>query len=349
MKEYFTLDDVLIEPKYSRVASRKDVDLSTNLHTDHTKLRLPVVSSNMDTVTGLDMVKVMVDSGGAACLHRFKTIEESITEYKEVAHLNPWVSVGIGPEELNRAKELKNLGASVFVLDVAHGATESVAKSLADLTNELGTDSEFVVGNFATGNSINVFLQAFEYLDGNLSNVKLSFKLGIGNGSACTTRLKTGVGVPQLSAIKEIKTRFPSFKLIADGGCKTPGDVAKCLAAGASMVMLGGMLAGTEESPGKVVALQSGKLVKRYRGSASMESYEVQNKVSPGIRAAEGEAFYVPYKGPAKLILNDIEGGLRSAFSYVGARNLNEFQKNAEFIRVSTNTLLENKAHGKTE
>src|SRR5581483_6034669 len=180
-----------------------------------------------------------------------------------------------------------------------------------------------------------------------------------GPGSACTTRMKTGVGYPQLSAIQEISQWLTpkGIPVIADGGMKTPGDIAKAIGAGASMVMLGGMLAGTYETPGETVQ-QDGKpcqsvsfetiskVYKKYKGSASKESYEEQGK-SASWRTAEGESFLVPYKGPVEDVLQDIEGGLRSAFAYVGAQNLQQFQWRCRFVRITPSTVVENGAHGK--
>ena len=221
-----------------------------------------------------------------------------------------------------------------------------------------------MVGNFASADSVKEFL---ERSNGSVDAIKV----GVGPGSACTTRIKTGVGVPQLSAVMEIAKLLKNTKIqiVADGGMKTPGDIAKALGAGAHLVMLGGMLAGTLESPGEIgeiyidsnkVSVNSleGKLEdflsapnvkiasKKYRGSASQEAYDAQGK-SGSHRTAEGESFLVPYKGSVVNILADIEGGIRSAMTYVGARNLDEFRARCEFVRISHATAKENGAHGK--
>jgi IMP dehydrogenase len=204
-----------------------------------------------------------------------------------------------------------------------------------------------IVGNFANVNSTYIFAEELGYWPD-------AIKVGVGPGSACTTRIKTGVGTPQLSAILQ-HASCPT-QIIADGGCRNPGDIVKALAAGAHAVMLGGMLAGTDETPGEILGIKAfwdndkeknvREGYKQYRGSASKESYAAQGKDQAYI-TAEGESFTVPYKGPVKDILQDIEGGLRSALTYVGASNLEELRRNATFVEVSSNTVMENGAHGK--
>jgi IMP dehydrogenase len=351
-KTLFTFDDVLIAPKFSTIESRKDVDLSCLA----LELKLPIISANMDTVTGKEMALAMAKAGGIGCLHRFCSIEENLHMMQWSTHIGtpPMVSIGLGTKELERAEALfkaQPIGAENIVIDVAHGAQMSVVKQARAVREIVGSNASIIVGNFATADSVKHFLEAAgTAVDG--------FKVGIGPGSACTTRIKTGVGVPQLSAIMEIVQLLDNTGLlvIADGGMRTPGDVAKALGAGADLVMLGGMLAGTYETPGETVD-QNGnpcnsvsfssivKVQKKYRGSASKESYEIQGKDS-GWRTAEGESFLVPYKGSIAQVLQDIEGGLRSAFSYVGARTLAEFHARCEFIQVTANTVKESIAHG---
>lgn len=378
MREAFTFDDVVIAPKFSTVPSRKDVDLSVKTHyesfQDIGALRLPIISANMDTITGPEMAKAMLAYGAQACLHRFCTIEENIKMFErsygsesDVWETRPMVSIGLGKHELERAEALYNKGAWRFVIDVANGASIAVVEQVRALRKIIDFDGSITVGNFATDESVKAFL---EHLGGAVEGIKV----GVGPGSACTTRVKTGIGYPQLSAILEISRllKKTGISVIADGGMKAPGDVAKALAAGASLCMLGGMLAGTDETPGEALyvdgqgryvkpedflATVDGKLfrdeysesfkkVKKYRGSASKESYEVQGKVASH-RAAEGEAFYVPYKGPVADILQDIEGGLRGSFSSVGARDLREFHAKAEFVRVTSAGYIEGTPHGK--
>jgi IMP dehydrogenase len=373
MQELFTFDDVLIVPKFSTISSRKDVDLRVS--TNHKVFRdigcnFPVISANMDTITDVKMAHAMLNYGAQACLHRFCTIEENAKMFDEAMIIEdmeciyrPMVSVGIGDHEFERAEALYCMGAIVFIVDVAHGAQEAVLNQVKRLRERFRDNAAIIVGNFATGESLKPFLGQVS-IDG--------FKVGIGPGSACTTRIKTGVGYPQLSAVTSVVNALEGTGIptIADGGMKTPGDIAKALGAGASLVMLGGMLAGTDETPGDVVYIHEGtsemltkeqfengiaggylrpnwKALKKYRGSASKEAYDSQGKTGTH-RTTEGESFLVPYKGSVKDVLDDIQGGLRSAFSYVGAKNLEEFHARVEFVRISRATRTENGSHWRT-
>lgn len=367
MEEMFTFDDVLIEPQFSEyIASRKDIDLSTDAFGP--MLGLPIISANMDTITGSGMAKAMQNSGAIGCLHRFCSIEENVKMFQESFTVGtkegtaqfPLVSIGLGKGELERAEALYSAGAFTFIVDVAHGAQQTVVDQVKALRELFEDDCRIIVGNFASSSSVTCFLER----TGPLVN---GIKVGIGPGSACTTRVKTGVGYPQLSAVQSIAytpiVTYYKIPVIADGGMKTPGDIAKALGAGAHAVMLGGMLSGADETPGDIVEekrLISSEQVdpyttakmfvvdkfKKYRGSASKESYEVQGK-DASWRTAEGESFMVPYKGPLTNVLQDIEGGLRSSLSYVGARNLSEFRGRCRFVRITPSTVLENGAHGK--
>lgn len=338
--EYLTFDDVLIKPTFSEVASRKLVDLSTSLTNGNitVNLKLPILSANMDTITGSEMAIAMANAGGLGVLHRFWSIEDNLTAFNKVLAegLTCAGSVGLGDYEFKRAISLFEAGCEVLVLDVAHGAQMAVVAQYKRL-KEVLRDSIIVVGNFATIDSIRTFCF-------HLNGKPDAIKVGIGPGSACTTRIKTGVGMPQLTAILEcVKAGIP---VIADGGMRSSGDIAKALAVGAKAVMLGGMLSGTIETNGDIIYPEGEKVcpVKVYRGSASKESYCDQNK---DWACAEGETFIVPYKGPVAQVLADIEGGLKSSFSYVNSNNLTSFQNNAKLVVVSNNTILENKAHGK--
>lgn len=351
MSELLTFDDVLIEPHFSMVKSRKDVSLYNRIHL--WGLDIPVISSNMDTITGIDMANEMNKLGAGACLHRFWSIEENVEAFM-ASPLETIVSFGIGDHEKERVEALYGEKASVFCLDVAHGAQISVVEQVKWF-KEKYPECLLIVGNFASGKSLDQFNQA-------LGNRKLkpdAVKVGIGPGSACTTRIKTGCGMPQLSAIMDVRSiaKRVHIPVIADGGMKTSGDITKALAAGAQFVMLGGMLAGTTETPGFTHPntgltpydkdyIPEDRIRIKYRGSASKESYESQGK-DEAWRTAEGEAFTVPYKGPVRNVIQDIEGGLRSAFTYVGANNLHEFQERATLIKISNATKVENGAHGK--
>lgn len=345
MRPYLTFDDVLIEPRFSEVISRKDVNISTRIG-KHT-LDIPVFSANMDTITGKDMAIAMASSGARGVLHRFSTIEENVKDFLHISqHCGRpvAVSVGIGQKELERAKELYKIGADMFFIDVAHGAQLSVVQHYAML-RESFLDADIIVGNFATSESIAKFISKCEEYN---VDIPTAFKVGIGPGSACTTRVKTGVGIPQLQAIIDCAKNFSGHDavIIADGGMKTPGDIAKALAAGADAVMLGGMFAGCDETPGNSVTTIGGVcLGKKYRGSASASSYKDQGK-NDNWRTAEGQEFFVASKGPVENVLKDISGGLRSAFSYTGSKDLKEFQEVSKFVVVTSSGKNESIAHG---
>ncbi len=345
--QYFTFDDVLIQPRFSELQTRKAVSLESNLGS--LELNLPILSANMDTITESEMCLALAKRGARGVLHRFCSIEKNIELLHAGTHklddrekIIPIGSFGLGDAELERAQALFQAGSKTLCLDVAHGAQRAVVDQIKSLVKMTKAKVELIVGNFASGESVTDFLKHLGVARKNVT----ALKVGIGGGSACTTRMKSGNGVPQLSALLECIEAAKGIAIISDGGHRFPSDIAKALAAGAKAVMLGGMLSGTDETPGQILTSAEGVISKRYRGSASKESYEVQGK-NADWRAAEGEAFNVPYKGSVNLILQDIEGGIRSSLTYVGAKTLIEYQKRARFLWVSPSTQHENGAHGK--
>lgn len=354
-----TFDDILILPKFSKVGSRKDITLATDLG-NGLSLDLPVISSNMASITGAEMVAAMAANGGLGILHRFCSIDENVKELvkakrqtfralgfgeddegpaSDPAFLNKriGVSVGISDTEKERAEAL--IGASNIVcVDVAHGAQQAVVDMVTWLREKYGDSIFLIVGNFATGQSIADFKQACK--DGKKPDI---YKVGVGPGSVCTTRLKTGVGVPQISAIGDCARIAP---IIADGGIRFPGDIAKALAQGAKAVMLGGMLAATDETPGDIHVYKTldGKILDQYKTKVYEGS--ALGGYGNGWKTSEGAKTHIACKGPVGPILKDIEGGLRSSFSYVGALNLKEFQSKAELVLVSSASITENGPHG---
>jgi IMP dehydrogenase len=359
MKQLLSFDDVLIVPHFSKIKSRKDVDLSQ--YFCGLKLDLPIISSNMDTVTGVNMANAMREAGAVGALHRFMSIDENVKQFLETS-TGTIVSIGLGKEELKRAEALHFSGANTILIDVAHGASMEVVNQVKQLREFFGYNLSIIVGNFATSQSIRDFNHHLrkDYVD--------AYKVGIGGGSACLTRVVTGCGAPTLASVLDCAT--VGVPIIADGGMRTSGDIAKALAAGATTVMLGGMLAGTDESPGEIVNKEGHPvdlitkcvkptndprdwyydnkltLYKKYRGSASTESYEIQGKLASH-RSYEGDSFLVPFKGHVGNVLQQIEGGLRSALSYVGASNMDEFREYAELIQITSAGTKENGSHGR--
>lgn len=341
MKKALSLDDVLIVPKFSEVISRKDVDISAQIGT--LKLNVPIISSNMDTVTGPKLAIEMYKNGAVGALHRFQSIEDNVRQYLEVRKddAQTIVSFGVGKAELERAETLYNAGAHLFVLDVAHGASIEVVKQIQEFRRTLGHTPQLIVGNFASLSSFNDFL----YRLGNDSAIQ-ALKLSVGSGSACSTRIVTGCGLPTFETINQFTQSMHMYPVILDGGIKTSGDMAKALAAGASAVMMGRVFAQTMESPGNRIETADHTLCKVYRGSASLESYAAQGKVSDW-RTAEGEAFLVPITGTVESVIKQYSAGVKSAFSYVGARTLNDFWERADFVEITNSGHKESHPHGK--
>lgn len=378
LQQSLTYSDVLIKPNFSTIKSRSEVTLDYNFV--GMDLGLPVISSNMDSVTSPALCAVLSSKGGVGALHRFQSIDKNVEQFynsidlsvnsKTLSKYNkkPIVSFGIGDAEYERALTLFEAGAETLLLDVAHGAGIHVVEQYDRVRARVGKNASIIVGNFDNYESLNAFLHHIK--SGQLPN---AIKVGVGNGGACTTRVVTGCGGGMITALMDCaQTRIP---LIADGGIKASGDIAKALAAGASAVMVGSLLAGTEESPGERMwdtahGLATKEFVypkkynpltgqeelvevtvnlpcyKQYRGSASLESYEVQGKVSEH-RTPEGESMLLPYKGPAGPILDSLSAGLKSAFAYTDSRSIYEFKEKAKLTQVSFATFQENHAHSK--
>jgi IMP dehydrogenase len=322
-------DLVAIIPQYSEIESRENVDIST--HLGPLKLYLPIISANMKTVTGPIMAKTIRESGGFGILHRFNSIEEAKQDFLstrpllESSHEHPdyWsgVSLGVKEEDKQRFQTLYEAGARIFCIDVAHGHHINVRRMIEYIKKFNYPNVIIIAGNIATSEA------ARDLYDWGADIIKV----GIGPGFACITRRNTGIGVPQLKALESIRSKY-SMPLIADGGAKTVGDIAKALAAGADAVMIGAILAGTIETPGKVYPDDSTDLVNRtfykvYGGSSSAEN-KGENKF------VEGRVQTIPFKGHVKYILKEIKEGLQSSFSYVGAKNISEFRKRAKLIEV---------------
>ena len=320
-----TFDDVLLSPRYSEVRSRSDVDVSTTL--GNVSLDIPIVAANMDTVCGPAMASAIDFMGGFGVIHRNIDL---LSRFSCVAGFTLVSSVAFGVnEDLDFIiSEANRWRTKVLVLDIAHGHSRHALDALKYVISGVEYDATFIGGNVATKKAVEDFANIGAHV----------VKVGIGPGSVCSTRVVAGVGVPQLTAINDCAEEADvcGIQTIADGGIKSPGDAAKALAAGADAVMIGGMLAGTEESPGQVVRLDDGSLVKSHRGMASGEA---------GSSYPEGVSGTVPVKGPASEVVDSIVKGIKSACSYVGASNIRELQENAQFVKISPAGLRESAPH----
>ena len=339
MKTALTYDDIQLVPAFSNIKSRTNINLKTMLSRRYGLLN-PIVASPMDTVCEFDMALKMAQLGGVGCIHRFmgiayqchiveklytaihhdKVNEPSIAEawgvmyddwHGEINHVPIMAAIGVQDEDKDRALALVESGANVLLIDVAHGDHQNVI----DMIHWCKTQDDLVMVDIIAGNIATQ--SAAETL---LAYGADGLRVGIGGGSLCTTRIKTGFGVPNVTSLEEV-LKVSGVPVMADGGIRSSGDMSKALAIGAETVMLGSLLAGTDESPGKILETSKG-LYKRYRGSASLET-----KVTHGQqeRNVEGESTTIPYKGGVKFIVNGLLDGVKSALSYAGAENLKNF------------------------
>lgn len=321
METSFTFDDVLLVPSYNHYESRKHVDISVTDRLGKFSLKLPVITSNMDTITEDKMANFIGNKGGMGALHRFCSIEENVEMFKKCKH-PAFVSIGCGPKDIERASALRDAGAEYFCLDVAHAHARYVGRTIKNLRELLKDNACILAGNVAT-------YAGADYLASCGADL---IKVGIGGGSVCTTRIKTGFGIPTLTSIKECARVDRS--IVADGGIRFAGDIVKALAFGADFVMIGGMLAGTSSTPG-TPSVVDGKKVKQYRGMASREAQEDFIGEMTEWKTAEGVATNVPYREDEDKIIADIVGGLRSGLTYAGAANVRELQRKLNYVLIT--------------
>jgi IMP dehydrogenase len=326
----FTFDDVLLTPTYNNYESRRSVDISQTDKSGKLCMQVPLISANMDSVTEHKMANFMSSVGAVGALHRFMSIERNVSEFK-LSGSSTFVSLGIGELELSRAEALRDAGANYFIVDVAHAHAGYVGRALKSYRNIL-PNACIMAGNVAT-------YAGAEYLAACGADL---IKVGIGGGSVCTTRIKTGFGVPTLSSIQDCARIDRS--IVADGGIRTPGDVVKALAFGADFVMLGGFLAGTSVTPGES-AEANGQRYKHFRGMASREAQLDFVGKMENWKTSEGVSVKVPYRDNEAEIIQDIIGGLRSGLTYGGAANIRELQLKLSYLPISSASLFESHPH----
>ncbi|MGL4858735.1 MAG: GMP reductase [Enterobacteriaceae bacterium] len=325
--------DVLIRPKRSTLRSRAEVELErafTFRHADSPWFGVPIIAANMDTVGTFTMAQALSSFDVLTAIHKHYSLEQwqhFINTSPESVLNYVMVSTGTSAADFDKTKQIMALSPQLkfICLDVANGYSEQFVEFLRQIRDAF-PDKVICAGNVVTGEMTEELI---------LSGADI-VKVGIGPGSVCTTRVKTGVGYPQLSAVIECADAAHGLggQIVSDGGCAVPGDVAKAFGGGADFVMLGGMLAAHDECEGTVVEREGQKLMAFY----GMSSASAMNRHTGGVagyRAEEGKTVYLPLRGPVENSMRDILGGLRSACTYVGASRLKELTKRTTFIRVA--------------
>ena len=344
IKEALTFDDVTLTPKYSEILPSEvntEVILTRNL-----KLKIPLLSSAMDTVTESKMAIAIAKAGGIGVIHRNLDIKKQIKEIKKVKKYKLLVgaAVGAGPNELKRAKAIIGEGVDLIVVDTAHGHTKKVSEVVKFIKKIKNSKIALCAGNIATP-------EAAKFL------IKLGvdiIKVGIGPGSICTTRLVAGIGVPQLSAILTVRKNLKSknVKIISDGGIKYSGDLAKAFAAGADAVMIGSLFAGTNETPGKLIK-KNGKVFKSFRGMGSVgamnkgsaDRYFQSKQKDTSKYVPEGVEGLVKYKGDVGSVIYKLIGGLKSSMGYLGSKKIISLRNKPNFVKITKAGFYESMVH----
>jgi IMP dehydrogenase len=348
IKEALTFDDVTMAPKYSEVLP-SEVDTSSQL-SKNLILKIPLLSSAMDTVTESKMAISIAKAGGIGVIHRNLAIKKQINEIKKVKKLKLLVgaAVGAGPKEIKRAEAILKEKIDLIVVDTAHGHSKKVAEIIKLIKKKKNKKTTLCAGNIATA-------EAAKFL------IKLGVdvvKVGIGPGSICTTRLVAGIGVPQLSAILEVKKGIKNSKtkIISDGGIKYSGDLAKALSAGADAIMIGSLFAGTIETPGKLIK-KNGKLYKSFRGMGSVgamnkgsaDRYFQKKQKDTAKYVPEGVEGFVKFKGSVGNIIYKLVGGLKSSMGYLGAKKVLNLKNKPNFVKITKAGFYESMVHNVDE
>ncbi len=341
-RELLTYDDVLLVPQKA-LRSRHDADIKSYLTKD-IQLEMPLIAANMDSISDMKMLSALDQNKSLGILHRYATLDE-IKELLTSALSLKVISVGVNSQDivdkiLNYIEQTPKAGLDAILVDIANGYSEQMTDMVSYLQKH-APQLPVIAGNVATSDGARFLCD----LGVN------AIKVGIGPGSICSTRLKTGHGYPQLSAIiecAEIVKDYPDVKIIGDGGIKQPGDVLKALAAGADTVMAGSIFSKCREAAGKLYE-RDGKTFRQYRGMASwqaqLERLDQDGGLKPGT-CSEGEVIEVEVTTTLQDLLSDYLGGVRSGFSYSGARTTTEFKRRAKLVKISGATNLENSVRG---
>ena len=339
MQQALTFNDVLLSPQYSDISSRSQVSLKAKI-TPKIEINFPVTATNMDTIVDVKMAIAVAKCGSVAFYPRFATPEIQVKEVKQILDQGFLVipSVGIKAGEIQRFDQLVKVGAKAILVDVAHAHQQTCLDFIKTVKKKY-PQIEIIAGAVATAQGVQDLFKAGAD----------SVKVGVGPGSACTTRIMTGSGMPQLTAIIEAAKIGKKFSrpIIADGGMKNSGDVVKALAAGASAVMSGNLFAGTAETPGEIKIVNDQKY-KSYNGSASATEKKRQyqknssEKTAEYTKYVEGLERLVPLRGPVSEVIEQLDKGIRSGFTYSGAKNIKELHQKAQFVQVTSSLLFEN-------
>ncbi len=336
-EEAITFDDVALVPNYSPIKSRKEPDVSS------AGLKIPIIAAPMNTVCEYEMALKLDDLGGVGVIHRYMSIEAQLEQYaKFVNREAPFFAIGATGDYLERFEALSQAGVKKFCIDVANGDSAASLEAITMIRKR--SDCTLMTGNVCTEEGFRRLAEAGSNL----------IRVGVGSGAMCKTRVVTGHGVPQLTALMwaaRAREAYPDVILISDGGTRTSGDIVKALAI-ADVVMLGSLLAATDETPGQVIRKPKNGGIhsfKFYAGMASEHGRSLNNwfdrtKTS---YVPEGDSVMLPCKGPVENVLNNLIGGLRVGMSYAGASTLKELREKATFVKITNSGMIEGTPHGK--
>ena len=346
LANFLCFDDILLIPHTnSEVTSRYNVDLIMKLgnYTNPDailELKLPVIASPMDTVCEWEMANALSQVGGLGIIHRFMDVESRISHLNKVKGLRGVAISLIEAKDRDIISKFLDCGVKVFCIDTANGHAKRAIETVKELRNMVSDDIHIMCGNVSTK-------WGYEEL---MNNGADSVRVGIGGGSACTTRIVSGYGMPTLASILDCRATLSKYAnqsvsgIIADGGIRSTGDMVKSFSAGANAVMLGSLLSGYDESPGEIMRDSFGGRIKSFRGMASKEA---QEEWLGGVSVSEGVAVTVPYKGEVSDFLKSVIGGIGSGCSYGGCTSLSDLYKKSEYIHVSSASVNESNPHAK--